>query len=117
MSEVKKPIADKKVADTKAEIKETVKADAAKVAEVKKAAPKKAAPKKPAAKKTEVKENIVIQRNGVDIATKDLFKNARAAYKKAGNKDEIKEVTIYVNTDEGKYYPVVNGAPVDGLDL
>ncbi len=96
----------------------TKKAAPKKVEPVKKeAAEKKPAAKKPAAKKTVVKESIVIQHNGVDFAEKDLFKQARAAYKKAGNKDEVKEVTIYVNADEGKYYPVVNGVPVDGIDL
>ncbi len=108
MAEEKKPVE----AANKTEVSKTE----AKV-EAKKAEPKKAAPKKSAAKKSEVKESIVVQHNGVDVSEKDLFKNARAAYKKAGNKDEVKSVTIYINADEGKYYPVVNGTPVDGIDL
>ncbi|MBQ8970917.1 MAG: hypothetical protein IJ073_06375 [Lachnospiraceae bacterium] len=107
MAEEKKPVtaAAKKAAPKKVE---PVK---------KEAVAKKPAAKRSSAKKTVVKENIVIQHNGVDFAEKDLFKAAKAAYKKAGNKDEVKEVTIYVNADEGKYYPVVNGTPVDGIDL
>ncbi|MBQ7563275.1 MAG: hypothetical protein IJT16_04720 [Lachnospiraceae bacterium] len=108
MAEEKKPVtaaAPKKAAPKKVE---PVK---------KETAAKKPAAKRGAAKKTVAKESIVIQHNGVDFAEKDLFKAAKAAYKKAGNKDEVKEVTIYVNTEEGKYYPVVNGTPVDGIDL
>ena len=108
MAEEKKPVAvANKTEASKTEAKE----------ETKKAEPKKAPSKKSPAKKTEVKESIVVQHNGVDVSEKDLFKNARAAYKKAGNKDEVKSVTIYINADEGKYYPVVNGTPVDGIDL
>ncbi|MCR4656453.1 MAG: DUF6465 family protein [Lachnospiraceae bacterium] len=118
MAEVKKPVADaKKEAAKKTE--PVKKEEPAKALETAKKAPEKKAPaKKPAAKKkVEVKESIVVQHNGVDVSEKDLFKNARAAYKKAGNKDEVKSITIYINADEGKYYPVVNGNPVDGIDL
>ncbi len=115
MAEEKKPIA----ADPgKAEVKktETRKAVQEKT-ETKKGSARGSSAKKSAAKKVEVKESIVVQHNGVDVAEKDLFKNAKAAYKKAGNKDEVKSITIYINADEGKYYPVVNGTPVDGIDL
>ncbi|MCR5789010.1 MAG: DUF6465 family protein, partial [Lachnospiraceae bacterium] len=80
-------------------------------------AAKKATTRKTTAKKAEVKESIVVQHNGLDVTDKELFKNAKAAYKKAGNKDEVKSIAIYINADEGKYYPVVNGTPVDGIDL
>ncbi len=110
MAEVKKPVEDAK--------KETVKkTEPAKASEAAKKTPEKKAPAKKPAKKVEVKESIVVQHNGVDVSEKDLFKNAKAAYKKAGNKDEVKSITIYINADEGKYYPVVNGNPVDGIDL
>ena len=110
MAEVKKPVEDAK--------KETAKkAEPAKASEAAKKTPEKKAPAKKPAKKVEVKESIVVQHNGVDVSEKDLFKNAKAAYKKAGNKDEVKSITIYINADEGKYYPVVNGNPVDGIDL
>ena len=113
MAEEKKPVA---VANKTEASKTEAKAESKK-ADTKKAEPKKASSRKSPAKKTEVKESIVVQHNGVDVSEKDLFKNARAAYKKAGNKDEVKSVTIYINADEGKYYPVVNGTPVDGIDL
>ena len=113
MAEEKKPVA---VANKTEASKTEAKAESKK-ADTKKAEPKKTSSRKSPAKKTEVKESIVVQHNGVDVSEKDLFKNARAAYKKAGNKDEVKSVTIYINADEGKYYPVVNGTPVDGIDL
>ena len=113
MAEEKKPVA---VANKTETSKTEAKAESKK-GEPGKEEPKKAPSKKSPAKKTEVKESIVVQHNGVDVSEKDLFKNARAAYKKAGHKDEVKSVTIYINADEGKYYPVVNGTPVDGIDL
>ena len=113
MAEEKKPVT---VAGKTEASKTEAKAESKK-AEPKKVEPKKTSSRKSPAKKIEVKESIVVQHNGVDVSEKDLFKNARAAYKKAGNKDEVKSVTIYINADEGKYYPVVNGTPVDGIDL
>ena len=115
MAEEKKPdVAPVEKTETK---KTVTKKAAPKKVEPAKTTAKKPAAKRTTAKKTEAKESIVIQHNGVDYAGKDLFKQAKAAYKKAGNKDEVKEITIYVNADEGKYYPVVNGTPVDGIDL
>ncbi len=117
MADVKKPVTVAKNEETKKAEPEK-KNEPVKANEPAKKTPAKKTPaKKPAAKKTEVKESIVVQHNGVDVAEKDLFKNAKAAYKKAGHKDEVKSVTIYINADEGKYYPVVNGTPVDGMDL
>jgi len=113
MAEEKKPVA----VASKTETSKTEAKAESKKAEPRKEETKKAPSKKSPAKKTEVKESIVVQHNGVDVSEKDLFKNARAAYKKAGHKDEVKSVTIYINADEGKYYPVVNGTPVDGIDL
>ncbi|MCR5107070.1 MAG: DUF6465 family protein [Lachnospiraceae bacterium] len=129
MAEEKKPVAVAKVvkkaepAKKETPVKKVAavkKAEPAKKAEaVKKAEPaKKAAPaKKTAAKKTTkkvvVKENIVFQFNGTDISEKDLIKGAKAAYKAAGNKDAVKEVTVYVNCNEGMCYPVVNGVSIE----
>ena len=113
MAEEKKPVS----VASKTETSKTEAKAESKKAEPRKEEPKKAPSRKSPAKKTEVKESIVVQHNGVDVSEKDLFKNARAAYKKAGHKDEVKSVTIYINADEGKYYPVVNGTPVDGIDL
>ncbi len=85
-------------------------------AEKKTAEAKKVAAKKPA-KRVTVKENIVFQFNGNDISEKDLIKGAKAAYKAAGKKDAVKEVTVYVNCNEGQCYPVVNGESVDPFYL
>ena len=106
-AEVKKE-APKKVAAKKAPAKKAeVKKEAPK-AEVKKAAPKKAAAKKAPAKKVEVKESFAVQFAGKDYSSDAIVKLVKDAYKATKNKEAIKTLNVYVNTDDSRAYYVVN---------
>ena len=146
MAEVKKPVAvaKKPVAVAKKEevkaaapVKAEVKAPAKKAAAPKKAAPakkaaapkkaapakkaaapKKAAPaKKAAAKKVETKASLFVQFQGRDYAEATLVKMAKDAYKKAGNKAELKSINVYANIDDQVAYFVANGDIAGKFDI
>ena len=124
-TEVKKPAA-KKPAAKKAPAKTAAKKPAAKKAPAKaaaKAPAKKAAAKKPAAKKAPAKKaapakivepkKCVIQ-NSADqgVSYETVVKKVNKAFK-----DKIKTLDIYVKSEEGKAYYVVNGEVTGSVDL
>ena len=84
----------------------------------KKAAPaaKKTAAKKPAAKKAakvvEPKKFIIQNQADQSISYTDIVKKVNKAYK-----DTIKTLDIYVKSEEGKAYYVVNGVVTGSVDL
>ena len=134
MAEVKKPVAvakkpvavaKKEEAKAAAPVKAEVKAPAKKAAAPKKAAPakkaaapKKAAPaKKAAAKKVETKSSLFVQFQGRDYAEATLVKMAKDAYKKAGNKAELKSINVYANIDDQVAYFVANGDIAGKFDI
>ena len=129
-TEVKKPAAKKtaakKPAAKKAPAKTAAKKPAAKKAPAKaaaKAPAKKAAAKKPAAKKAPAKKaapakivepkKFVIQ-NSADqgVSYETVVKKVNKAFK-----DKIKTLDIYVKSEEGKAYYVVNGEVTGSVDL
>lgn len=95
MAEVKKATVKKE---------ETVKKEAAK-----KPMAKRTAAKKPAAKREAVKEGFYVQFYGKDLEQIEVTKQAKAAYKAAGNKAAIKSIDVYVKPEESAAYYVVNG--------
>ncbi len=94
-----------------AEVKKTtaVRKTAVKKEEAKKPVAKKPVVKKPAAKKAPVKEGFYVQFYGKDLEQADVIKQARAAYKAAGNKAAIRSIDVYVKPEENAVYYVVNG--------
>jgi sugar diacid utilization regulator len=102
-----KTAADKKAAPVKKEVAD--KAASVKKA-VEKAAPeKKTETKKPAAKKVEVKTQVNIQFSGKDFDSADLLKTAEKQFKSEHKGAVLKDIKIYVNTDDSRVYYVANG--------
>lgn len=110
----------KTVAPAATEVKAEAKKPAAKAAAKKPAAKKTAAKttaKKPAAKKTAAKivepKKFVIQNSADESVTYDaIVKKVNKACK-----DTIKTLDIYVKSEEGKAYYVVNGVVTGSVDL
>lgn len=110
----------KTVAPAATEVKAEAKKPAAKVAAKKPAAKKAAAKttaKKPAAKKAAAKivepKKFVIQNSADESVTYDaIVKKVNKACK-----DTIKTLDIYVKSEEGKAYYVVNGVVTGSVDL
>ncbi len=117
-----------KKAEVKAEVKETAKAVAKKepAKKVEKKATKsdadkaaKKAAKKPA-KKVERINQVFVQNGGQDVVeTMDLLKRIEALYVADGHyASSIKDLRVYLNIDERKAYPVINGKPFgDGVEF
>lgn len=121
-AEVKKPAAKKapakktaakKPAAKKAPAKTAAKKPAAKKAPAKKAAAKKPAAKKAAPAKIVEPKKFVIQ-NSADqgVSYETVVKKVNKAFK-----DKIKTLDIYVKSEEGKAYYVVNGEVTGSVDL
>ncbi|MCQ2505150.1 MAG: DUF6465 family protein [Saccharofermentans sp.] len=110
----------KTVAPAATEVKAEAKKPAAKAAAKKPAAKKTAAKttaKKPAAKKTAAKivepKKFVIQNSADESVTYDaIVKKVNKACK-----DTIKTLDVYVKSEEGKAYYVVNGVVTGSVDL
>ncbi len=71
--------------------------------------------KKPAAKRTAAKKaaapavNVVVQIMGKDATPEDMVARAKADWEAQGHSvDEIKSLSVYLNTAEGRVYYVVN---------
>ena len=129
-TEVKKPAAKKapakktaakKPAAKKAPAKTAAKKPAAKKAPAKaaaKAPAKKAAAKKPAAKKAapakivEPKKFVIQNSADQGVSYETVVKKVNKAFK-----DKIKTLDIYVKSEEGKAYYVVNGEVTGSVDL
>lgn len=110
----------KTVAPAATEVKAEAKKPAAKAAAKKPAAKKtvaKTTAKKPAAKKAAAKivepKKFVIQNSADESVTYDaIVKKVNKAYK-----DTIKTLDIYVKSEEGKAYYVINGVVTGSVDL
>ena len=119
MAEEKKTVAPA-ATEVKAEAKKPAAKAAAKTTTKKPAAKKTAAKttaKKPAAKKAAAKivepKKFVIQNSADESVTYDaIVKKVNKAYK-----DTIKTLDIYVKSEEGKAYYVVNGVVTGSVDL
>lgn len=72
-----------------------------------------------AAKKAKAAETfIVIQHAGRDISPKKLLDDAKAAWLAKGNKESgFKSIELYINVDENRYYPVINGEEQGGFEI
>ena len=112
-AEVKKPAAKKAPAKKTAAKKPAAKKPAAKKAPAKKAAAKKPAAKKAAPAKIVEPKKFVIQ-NSADqgVSYETVVKKVNKAFK-----DKIKTLDIYVKSEEGKAYYVVNGEVTGSVDL
>ncbi len=61
---------------------------------------------------------IVVQHAGREISPKQLLDNAKAAWLAKGNKEsEFKSIELYINVDENRYYPVINGEEQGGFEI
>ena len=91
-------------------------AAAAPAAEEKAAKPAAKTTKRPAAKKTaKVVEKVVVQIMGKDATPEDMVARAKADWEANGHSvDEIKALSVYLNTAEGKVYYVVNDEVLSG---
>lgn len=98
---------EKKTAAPKAEEKKAE----AKKAPAKKAATKSTTAKKTATKKVEVKESLTIQFSDKSYAKEDLIKIAKDVWKFDLKKkvSELKEIELFVKTEENTVYYVFNG--------
>ncbi len=104
---VKKAAAD--AAESAKPVTDRVKKAAAEAAETAKPvtdAAKKAAAE--AAKKVPMKPEVYVQYGGKETLTADLVKDARAAYKAAGNRAAVRTLRIYVKPEESAAYFVIN---------
>lgn len=107
-----KTAADKKAAPVKKEAAEkaaSVKKAVEKVVPEKKTETKKPETKKPAAKKAEVKTQVNIQFSGKDLDSAELLKTAEKQFKSEHKGVVLKDIKIYVNTDDSRVYYVANG--------
>lgn len=99
----------KKAAKTAKPVTDKVKQVAAEAAES--AKPVTEAAKKAAgdvAKKVPMKPEVYVQFGGRETLTTDLVKDAKAAYKAAGNRAAVRTLRIYVKPEEGAAYFVIN---------
>lgn len=97
-----------------------VKAAAEKVEKTAKNAAAKAEKKasETARKVTAADTYIVVQHAGREISPKLLLDNAKAAWLAKGNKEsEFKSIELYINVDENRYYPVINGEEQGGFEI
>ena len=62
--------------------------------------------------------SVIVQHAGRDIDPKKLLDDAKAAWLAKGNKESaFKSIGIYINVDENKYYPVINGEEQGGFEI
>lgn len=65
-----------------------------------------------------VEASVIVQHAGRDIDPKKLLDDAKAAWLAKGNKESaFKSIGIYINVDENKYYPVINGEEQGGFEI
>lgn len=108
-----------KTADTTAKKTEAPKA-AEKKAPAKKTAAKKAEPKKrgrkPAAKKAEPRvQEVYFEFDGKQVEAGQVVSLIEQAYKNEGHQiGRIKDLKVYINSEEGKAYYVINGDDGEG---
>ena len=103
-----------KTADTTAKKTEAPKA-AEKKAPAKKAEPKKRG-RKPAAKKAEPRvQEVYFEFDGKQVEAGQVVSLIEQAYKNEGHQiGRIKDLKVYINSEEGKAYYVINGDDGEG---
>lgn len=109
-----------KTADTTAKKTEAPKAAEKKAPAKKAEAPKKAEPKKrgrkPAAKKAEPRvQEVYFEFDGKQVEAGQVVSLIEQAYKNEGHQiGRIKDLKVYINSEEGKAYYVINGDDGEG---
>lgn len=100
-----------KTADTTAK-----KTEAPKAAEKKAPAKKAEAPKKTAAKKAEPRvQEVYFEFDGKQVEAGQVVSLIEQAYKNEGHQiGRIKDLKVYINSEEGKAYYVINGDDGEG---
>lgn len=84
----------------------------------KKPAEKKAAAKKPRAAKAAKEELVFIEINQRQATPADLVERAKADWVANGNKEaDLKGIRVYVNTNEGMVYYVVNDSSAGSFEF
>lgn len=101
-----------KAAEKKAPVK---KAEAPKKTAAKKAEPKKRG-RKPAAKKAEPRvQEVYFEFDGKQVEAGQVVSLIEQAYKNEGHQiGRIKDLKVYINSEEGKAYYVINGDDGEG---
>lgn len=110
------PAAKKSEAPKAAEKKTPVKkAEAPKKTAVKKAEPKKRG-RKPAAKKVEPRvQEVYFEFDGKQVEAGQVVSLIEQAYKNEGHQiGRIKDLKVYINSEEGRAYYVINGDDGEG---
>lgn len=79
----------------------------------------KPAVKKAPAKKAALKENVVLQFAGKEVAAADIMKKVKEYWtKELKNKvGEMKSVTLYLKPEEGRAYFVINNDVTGSVEL
>lgn len=97
-----------KAAEKKAPVK---KAEAPKKTAAKKAEPKKHGRKSAAAKKAEPRvQEVYFEFGDKQVEAGDIVSKVEQAYKDAGHQiGRIKDLKVYINSEEGRAYYVING--------
>ncbi len=97
-----------KAAEKKAPVK---KAEAPKKTAVKKAEPKKRGRKSAVAKKAEPRvQEVYFEFGDKQVEAGDIVSKVEQAYKDAGHQiGRIKDLKVYINSEEGRAYYVING--------
>ncbi len=102
-----------KAAEKKASVK---KAEAPKKTAIKKAEPKKRGRKPVAAKKPEPRvQEVYFEFDGKQVEAGQIVSQIEQAYKNEGHQiGRIKDLKVYINSEAGKAYYVINGDDGDG---
>ena len=65
-----------------------------------------------------VKTNVILQSDGREVNVSDLTAKAKAAFVAEGHKEsEIKDVVVYMKTEENGLYYVINDTFTGKCDL
>jgi hypothetical protein len=68
------------------------------------------------AAKNEPVVNVVLQYDGKSVDVADVSKAARDSWKK-NHKDEIKELNLYLKSEESKAHYVINGVEAGSVEM
>lgn len=68
------------------------------------------------AAKNEPVVNIVLQYDGKSVDVEDVLKAAKENWKK-DHKSDVKELHLYLKSEEGKAYYVINGQEAGSVDM
>lgn len=68
------------------------------------------------AAKKEATVNVVLEFNGKSVNVADVSNAAKDTWK-AGHKGDIKELKLYLKSEESKAYYVINGQDAGAVDM